>query len=256
MFANYHTHTYRCRHAVDTEEEYILQSINGGIKILGFSEHAPFKFPDGFQSTYRLPMNEVKDYLDTLNALREKYKDKIKIHIGFEMEYYPPYFDKMFALAKSFGAEYLILGQHYLGNEYPNGKPTLYDGHDEKNLIEYVDTVVSAIKTNKFLYVAHPDILKFDGDDEIYYREMKRLCLVAKEHKIPLEINFLGIDTNRIYPSDKFWKIAGEVGVDAVFGCDAHCARNAFNQEVYNKAVAFAKKHNINVLEKLNIKGL
>lgn len=256
MFANYHTHTYRCRHAVDTEEEYIINSINGGIKILGFSEHAPFIFPDGFESYYRLPMNEVKDYLDTLNALREKYKDKIEIHIGFEMEYYPSYFNEMFALAKSFGAEYLILGQHFLGNEYPNGKYTLRDGNDEKDLIEYVDTVVSAIKTNKFLYVAHPDILKFDGDDKIYYREMKRLCLAAKKHKTPLEINFLGIGDNRIYPSDKFWRIAAEVGVDAVFGCDAHSAKNAFNKEIYDKALNFAQKHNLNILEKLDIKGI
>ena len=208
MFANYHTHTHRCRHASGTEEEYILHSINNGIKILGFSEHAPFAFPDGFQSGYRLPMTEAEEYFKVLNGLREKYKDKIQIHIGFEMEYYPLYFDDMFSVAKSFGAEYLILGQHYIGNEYPNGKYVLGDGNDEKDLTEYVDCVIGAIKTKKFLYVAHPDICRFNGDDEIYYREMKRLCVEAKKQNTPLEINFLGIGTNRTYPCDKFWKIA------------------------------------------------
>lgn len=253
MIANYHTHTHRCHHATGTEEEYVLQSINNGIKILGFSEHAPFIFPDGYESMHRLPMAEVKEYFNTLSALREKYKDKLEMHIGFEMEYFPPHFDEMFGIAKSVGAEYLILGQHFLGNEHPNGRSVLMDGNNEQDLIEYVDCVISAIKTEKFLYVAHPDIFKFDGDYEIYYREMKRLCLAAKEHNTPLEINFLGIFDNRIYPADKFWKIAKEVGVDVVFGCDAHCTKNAFNPDVYKKALDFAKKHNISVLEKLDI---
>ena len=41
MFANYHTYTARCGHASGREEEYILRAIEGGIKILGFSDHIP-----------------------------------------------------------------------------------------------------------------------------------------------------------------------------------------------------------------------
>ena len=36
MIANYHTHTPRCNHAVGSEEEYIQQALNAGMKILGF----------------------------------------------------------------------------------------------------------------------------------------------------------------------------------------------------------------------------
>lgn len=37
MIANYHTHTWRCRHADGTEREYVERAIEGGLKILGFS---------------------------------------------------------------------------------------------------------------------------------------------------------------------------------------------------------------------------
>ena len=50
MKVNIHTHTYRCGHASGTPEEYIKRAIENGIEVLGFSEHAPFMFPDSYQS--------------------------------------------------------------------------------------------------------------------------------------------------------------------------------------------------------------
>ena len=49
MDYNYHTHTYRCGHAIGEDEEYIKVSIQNGIKHLGFSDHIPFAFPDGYE---------------------------------------------------------------------------------------------------------------------------------------------------------------------------------------------------------------
>ena len=93
MYANYHTHTFRCGHARGTEEEYIKRAIEGGIKIRGFSDHVPFAFENGREQSYCVQTSEAENYISTLKALREKYKDDIKIHIGFEMEYYPKYFE-------------------------------------------------------------------------------------------------------------------------------------------------------------------
>lgn len=41
MLANYHTHTFRCRHALGEDREYIEHAIDGGLKVLGFSDHCP-----------------------------------------------------------------------------------------------------------------------------------------------------------------------------------------------------------------------
>ena len=36
MIANYHTHTWRCRHADGTEREYVERAIEGGLKFSVF----------------------------------------------------------------------------------------------------------------------------------------------------------------------------------------------------------------------------
>ncbi len=250
MTVNLHTHTYRCHHATGTEEKYILRAIKNGIKVLGFSEHAPFVFPDGHQSSYRLQIEDAKDYFKVLNALREKYKDKIKIHIGFEMEYYPLYFKDMYKTAKELGAEYLILGQHAIYNEYPDGRfVTSLHQSSADDLTEYVNCVIEGIKTGKFTYICHPDCIVAIDDMEHYTAQMTRLCNAAKEYDIPLEINFYGIRDNRFYPFDRFWEIAGKVGCKVVYGFDSHDTAAAFDGGSIAAADALVKKYSLILCE-------
>ena len=68
MEANYHTHTWRCRHASGTERDYIENAIDHGIKILGFSDHTPYPFPDGYTSGFRMHVDQLDDYVDAGNA--------------------------------------------------------------------------------------------------------------------------------------------------------------------------------------------
>ena len=46
MLTNYHTHTRRCGHAVGEDREYAEAAVQAGLKILGFSDHAPQIFPE------------------------------------------------------------------------------------------------------------------------------------------------------------------------------------------------------------------
>ncbi|MBQ1186393.1 MAG: histidinol-phosphatase [Clostridia bacterium] len=250
MKINLHTHTFRCRHATGTSEEYIKRAIENGIEVLGFSEHAPFLFPNSHQSLYRLPIEEAEDYFKELNELRQKYKDQIKIHIGFEMEYYPLYFNDMLATAKKLGAEYLILGQHAIYNEYPNGKYTTGQHQSTaEDLTEYVNCIISGIKTGLFTYVCHPDNIIANDDLAHYNNEMTRLCKAAKQYDIPLEINFYGIRDNRKYPDEKFWEIAGKVGAKVCFGFDSHDVASAFDAASIPVAEKLVKKYNLKLVE-------
>lgn len=251
---NYHTHTKRCNHAVDEDEEYILNAINNGIKKLGFSEHIPLVREDGTESRYRLPISKCQDYFDNIKSLREKYLNKIDIIIGFEMEYYEEYFDVMLKTAKENGAEYLILGQHFYSAEHKNGKHSLYKTTETKEeLAIYVDVIIKAMKTGVFTYVAHPDIINFTGKNSDYVSEMTRICQTSKELNIPLELNLLGIRENRIYPNNLFWKIAGKIGAPVVVGCDAHSANDVYEVNCIFKAFKIIKKYKLNYIKTPNI---
>ncbi len=260
MKVNLHTHTTLCGHATGNAEDYVLKAIENGIEVMGFSEHAPFRFPGGYESGHRVPTAKAQEYVNTVNYLREKYKDKIKIYLGFELEYLPLYFNDMYKSLTDLGAEYLILGQHHIKNEYPNG---YYIGMIERSvydLHEYVNCAIEGMKTGVFTYLAHPDIIQVTSDDKAYTCEMTRLCKAAKATNTPLEINFLGIRDKRFYPHDKFWKIAGKVGCSVVFGLDAHTADSAaFDPASLEQALQMVKDFKLKLVEYpeiVNLKNL
>lgn len=248
MNYNYHTHTFRCRHASGTEKNYIEAALAAGITKIGFSEHVPLRFPDGHESTYRLPLAEAAEYMTVLQTLREEYKGKADILIGFEMEYYPLYFKDTVQYARDLGAQYLILGQHYLYNESRNDTTTYALTDNVADFCEYVNCIIEGMKTGVFTYVAHPDIFSFTGDAALYEREMRRLCEVAKELRVPLEINFLGFREGRRYPADRFWKIAGKVGAPVTFGLDAHDEPSAGDTKSLPRAMELVEKYHLNYI--------
>ena len=108
MKANYHTHCYRCKHAVGTEEEYVLAAIRNGLKVIGISDHG--QFPDNL--LYRMDYSEVPLYLAEIDRLKDKYKDQITVLKAFEIEYLPQYDDYYKYLIKDLKVDYLICGQH------------------------------------------------------------------------------------------------------------------------------------------------
>ena len=221
MISNYHTHTKRCRHAGGEDEEYVLAALDRGLQILGFADHSPYIFPGDYYSTMRMPMNELEDYVSSVLTLREKYGDKIEIKLGLELEYYPGCFEETLQVLKEQPLDYLLLGQHALGDEkddYLTGWPT----EDEEILKRYVRQTVEGLHTGVFSCFAHPDIIKFEGAPEVYRRHMRTLIKEAKACGVPLEFNLLGLQTRRNYPNRLFWEMVAEEGADAIIGFDAH----------------------------------
>lgn len=252
MFANYHTHTIRCKHAQGTEREYIEEAIKAGYKVLGFSDHGTYIVDDDFVYRVRMLPNEVSEYIDTLKALREEYKNDIEIHIGFELEYYPSHFDKTIEFLKQFDYEYLILGQHYT-DDGKERSHVMKKGNGDDVLERYVEQVVAGIKTGRFSYVAHPDVLNYEGSDENYAAQMRKICVAAKEMDIPLELNCLGVRSERCYPNEKFWEIASEVGNSVIIGLDAHEADVFSIKKDVERCEEIAAKYNLKPLDTLKL---
>lgn len=248
---NYHTHTKRCRHASGEDREYVEKALEAGLCVLGFSDHAPMFFEnDNYYSSYRMYLNEAEEYVASIRQLKEEYRDKIEIHTGFELEYYPELFDKTIQYLKALGAEYFVLGQHYNYNEYEDfahysGSPTKSIEHFDK----YISQVLNALKTGEFLYLAHPDLFHFKGSDEIYTQKMAYLCREVKKLGYPLEFNLLGFAQHRNYPNKKFWKIAAQMGNQVVIGFDAHTPDALTNQKLYDKAVQYLAKLGITPIQ-------
>lgn len=256
MKANFHTHTYRCHHATGEDREYFEAAASRGLEVLGFSDHSPYYFPDGYYSNFRMRPDEVDGYVGSLTSLAEEFKGCFKTYIGYEMEYYPDLFDRSLAeVIKQNRCDYLILGQHFPKVEM--GSPSSGSPHDRvEDLKDYVDSVCAAMKTGCFFYVAHPDLFNFSGDLDVYREQMKRICTVAKETDTPLEINLLGLRQGRDYPREEFWKIAAAVGNKSILGCDAHRPCDLADPDGILQGLEYAEKFGVEVIEPLEPKLL
>lgn len=248
MIHNYHTHTPRCRHAVGTEDEYVRCALEAGIQTLGFSDHTPYPFPNGYYSTFRMFPEELKDYVAAVEAVRKQYAGQIQIPLGVEAEYYPKFFSEMLKMVKDQGIEYMLLGQHMLYDEM-EGIGTGTPVADPALLKQYCNQTIEAMYTGLFTYFAHPDIMHFVGDEKVYRQQMRRICKVAKECNLPLEINLLGLHLQRQYPNPGFWEIAAEEGCKVVLGVDAHKPEFLLDPQPEQQAREMVKIYGLEVLD-------
>lgn len=257
-FYNFHSHTTRCGHALDNDEDYIVNAINSGFKVYGMSDHVMFLDLDqkGTRGNY---YQDYDSYLTSFKELKERYKNRIELHVGFEAEYTKKYHDYYCDLFKSGDIEYLLLGQHYLYDDELQFVNYEYLGIDGAR--EYVNDVKKGMASGLFLYVAHPDILVYfyPYRNSIFYEYCKEIILESIRLDVPLELNVSKYENLRLrgdenpeencaFPNDIFWDMAGHFGAKVVIGLDAHKKENV-NPDGFKWGLEYAKKKNLHVLE-------
>ena len=255
MKANYHTHTWRCNHAVGTEEGYVRAAINAGMTILGFSDHTPYLFPGDYYSNFRMRPELLPGYCQTVLELRDRYAEEIEIHLGVECEFYPKHFDDTLSLLRDNQVEYLILGQHFIGNEYDS----LYSGRSttvEEDLRQYCHQSMEAMNTGLFTYFAHPDLHHFLGNARFYKEQVRHLCREANSCGVPLELNLLGIREDKWYPNPLFWEVAGEENCPVIIGCDAHEESALDHPRAMNEAMKLVSAYGLKVIDTVDLRSI
>ncbi len=102
-----HVHTCFCDGA-DTPESIIISAIASGLDTIGFSGHS-YTF---FDESYCMSKENTIKYFDEIQALKLKYKDKITVLCGMELDYYSDFKPESF--------DYTIGSVHYIfcENEY------------------------------------------------------------------------------------------------------------------------------------------
>ena len=86
MKANYHTHTFRCHHAFDSEWQYAQAAYQAGFEVYGFSDHTPYPFPRGFRSRVRMLPEDLPGYIQAIGLLKKRYAGKMEVLCGLETE--------------------------------------------------------------------------------------------------------------------------------------------------------------------------
>ena len=181
-----------------------------------------------------------------------------------ECEYFKEYHDELKELLDSKKMDYLIFGNHYVAHK----KGSIYTPSEIWGKEEFIDAYIKrakeAMESKLFKVFAHPDFLyQFVNIwNEDIKNKFKEVLEIAKDNNVAIEINLGGFrrgirkfdDIERYpFPYDPLWEVVKEVGNKVVIGVDSHNPKEFDNHEEYQKAIDFAKKHNIKVEERIEI---
>lgn len=226
---NYHTHTNRCHHASGSDEDYVIRAIQQGFSVLGFSDHCPWPFSNSFVSPVRMEIDCLEGYVTSIEKLKCKYQNKIDIKIGLECESFPWFFDWLDKKKQQYSLDYLLLGNHYMGKE----EDGVYYGHitNSKDFTQYYQSLEAALKSDLFVYIAHPDLVFSDYQifDSCCEDLSLAICELSLKYHTPLEYNTSGFRKRLIketkglgFPCEQFWKYVANKGCEVIIGMDAH----------------------------------
>jgi len=235
-----HNHTTRCNHAENTIDEYIEQAITLGIDIYGFSEHAPMDF----DQHYRLKFEEMIFYEKEILEAKERYKNKIEILLGYEVDYLAGHIDERVLNAK---VDYLIGSVHFI-DKWGFDNPEFIGGWENREIDniykEYFEAIEAMAKSEKFDIVGHFDLIKvfkFLPKQDIRILAKEALHAIKKSNMV-LEINSAGLrkPIKEMYPSKILLQEAYALNIPITFSSDAH----SVNQVglFYNETTQIAKE--------------
>ncbi|MBQ9630039.1 MAG: histidinol phosphate phosphatase, partial [Treponema sp.] len=179
----------------------------------------------------------------------KKYQDKLKIFLGFEVEYFQDLVIPKMSDYEQFGTDFLIGSVHYLRTQngrfivdgsvenVAKGIDEHFAGNGKKAVLEYFQAEREMLLHGDFQILGHPDLIRktnghlnfFNEDDDWYKNELRACAESAKKAGVVVEINTGGMARSYIdttYPSPYFLSILFEKGIPVMINSDAHDAKN------------------------------
>ncbi len=256
---NYHTHTSRCGHAVGTDEEYVLAAIKAGYKVLGFSDHAPYR--DYPAPKAHMNFDQLEDYIQSVEYLKEKYRDQIEIHLGLETEYYPYVLEEKKELRSK--VEYLLLGQHF---SEPTGSVCNYfKRNSDEEIEEYIRMVCEGMRSGLYSYLCHPDVFMNyqPAFTDVCRKAAEEIAKCAVETDTPVEVNARGTIHGKhhfengdqyFYPNHEFWSVMAKYPIKCILGIDAHDPKDIIRIEDIEHAYSELEDLNLTFIKELKFR--
>lgn len=217
---NYHTHHYRCKHAVGEIKDYVAFAVKRGLSELGISCHLPYK--DGRFPGDRMNYSDLSKYFEEIDQAGKTFKE-LNLLKSLECEYFEDSNDYYLELKGK--TDYLILGQHYIIRENGEAVDAFFIS-DKKTLYLYRDNVVKGIESGMFDFLAHPDVFmaSYPEWDEHCEKITEDILASCRKYNMIIEYNSNGFRRNRKYPHDNFWRYVSDNyrEIKVLVNSDAH----------------------------------
>lgn len=228
---DYHTHSYRCGHAVGTMDQYIESAISKGIDEIGLTDHLHLYFdpPEKRDPRWAMAEDQYAGHYQEMLELRERYRGQISVRVSVEADYVQGHEDELRAILDSYAFDYVLGGIHFMDGWLIDDVEQAHR-YLEERVAEiyrrYFANVQRAMRLGVFDVIAHFDLPKKFGhlpEEDISDLVAETLDL-AKETDTVLEVSTAGLrkPTGEIYPSRVILGMMKEREIPIVLSSDAH----------------------------------
>lgn len=244
--STYHSHNHYCDGKF-APEEYIKSAIGLGLKTFGFSSHVPLPFNNGWS----MKEADLNKYLSEINKLKEKYKDKIEVYVGLEVDYIPDIIGPSHPKIKQMGLDFSIGSIHYVDQlddgthweidgtytSFLKGFKEIFQGCGKNAMLRYLSLTKEMIETEKPQIVGHLDKIKihnkqesslFSDEDKWYQDDVEETLDIIKEKGSIIEVNTRGMYkklTDEPYPGIMILKKVKNKNIPIMLNSDSHHPR-------------------------------
>ncbi|MCK4730122.1 MAG: histidinol-phosphatase [Candidatus Aenigmarchaeota archaeon] len=252
---DYHIHSGFLRHTKDTLDEIVIAAIRLGYDEIAITEHFSYPFAKKTFSRWNLNYDtliidskldkrmSLTVYLRNLDRIKDKYKNKINILKGLEVDFFPDYEKDIKECLKEYDFDIILGSCHYLPDPLNKGKylhicsprmEMLKNNPGERWIYKnYFENVLKSVSSGIFDYIAHLDFLKKklpEYNQVKAWKDIEKILKAMIKKSVGLEINIRGIiDLNDAYPSKEIIQKYFELGGNKInLGSDSHSVKDIF----------------------------
>ncbi len=232
ILADFHVHSNFCD-GKNSVEELVLSAIEKNVKKLGVVVHSYIDF----EPTGSATLDSSKHFINTVDRLKSKYRDKIELFCGIEQD--------LFSQKQDLAFDYVIGSVHFFKscNEYDPidvseesfcaGVDRFFKGDYYSAVEWYYEAVIKVVEKFKPNIIGHFDLItKFNEKDKLFDTSNLRYVLAYQKavdtllnYDIPFEINLGAISRGyrtEPYPSTDIIEYIKLKGGRFILSSDAH----------------------------------
>jgi len=242
ILTNYHSHT-KFSDGSNEPKDYIEKAIEKEMKAYGFSCHAPTTFP----CTWTIAPENLNNYIEEIDRLKKKYKDKIEIYKSLEIDYFPGNPLAQPENHKALHLDYIIGSVHFVDNLkngeawnidtskriFDDGMVEIFGGDGKKAVTKFYELTLEMLDVMKPNIIGHLDKIKmfntgnkFFNENEQWYKDLvENVLQKIKKTGTIVEVNTRGVyrgKTDDYYPSNQILKRCYELTIPVQINSDCH----------------------------------
>lgn len=243
QLSNYHSHCTFCD-GRSTPEDFVKFAISHGFRAYGFSSHSPLPF----ETFWNMSKDDMPEYLEEINRLKEKYAGQLEIYTSLEIDYLDETYNPSIAYFQELPLDYRIGSIHFLPlsehlsednmvcidgafADYKDSVDRYFKGKISKLVTRYFDSTLKMIEAGGIDIVGHMDKIYMNGhkcegfsfDADWYQKPFKAVLDLIAQKGLMVEVNTKNlIKKQQIFPRKEYLGLLKDMNIPVMVNSDCH----------------------------------